>query len=335
MIPTKSTNEDEKFVDPDLFNGKKLFTTYDPRGQENPNDKIVSSSWKGPKEEGSQQRYNWIKMVGQGTFGVVYKAQDKETDRVVAIKKVFQDPNYRNREFQIVKELNHTNNIKVSNYFFTKGEENVNESYLNLVMDYIPETMYRVLRYYVKMKMPFPDALGKIYAYQMFRSLAYIHALGICHRDIKPQNILVDTQTHRVVMCDFGSAKKLAPGETSVAYICSRYYRAPELILGEEQYNDCIDIWSIGCVIAEMFLGEPVFPGVSSKDQLLKIMQLLGTPTAQEVQGMCRKSKAKLPEIQGQGFKKKLKPNTNPLVIDLLQKTLCYIPSKRIKPLQA
>ena len=112
-------------------------------------------------------------------------------------------------------------------------------------MDYIPETMYRVLRYYVKMKMAFPDALGKIYAYQMFRSLAYIHSLGICHRDIKPQNILVDTQTHRVVMCDFGSAKKLQPGETSVAYICSRYYRAPELILGEEQYSVEIDIWSI------------------------------------------------------------------------------------------
>ena len=136
-------------------------------------------------------------------------------------------------------------------------------------------------------------------------------------------------------MCDFGSAKKLSPGEVSVAYICSRYYRAPELILGQEQYNQDIDIWSIGCVIAEMFLGEPIFPGISSKDQLLKIMQLMGTPTPNEVQDMCRKSKAKLPEIKGIGLAKKFKTGTNPLVLDLLSKILCYSPSKRLKPLQA
>jgi len=201
-------------------------------------------------------------------------------------------------------------------------------------MDYIPETMYRVLRYYVKNKMAFPDALGKIYAYQMFRSLAYIHGLGICHRDIKPQNVLVDTNIHKVVICDFGSAKKLQPGETSVAYICSRYYRAPELILGEEQYNTAIDIWSVGCVVAEMFLGEPIFPGNSSKDQLLKIMQILGTPTQQEVTEMCKKSKAKLPQIQGTGLKKKFRSGTNPLVIDLLQKVFAYSPKKRLKPLE-
>jgi len=84
-----------------------------------------------------------------------------------------------------------------------------------------------------------------------------------------------------------------------------------------------------------MFLGEPIFPGVSSKDQLLKIMQILGTPSTNEVQDMCRKSKAKLPVIQASGLKKKFKTGTNPLVIDLLSKVFVYSPKKRIKPLQA
>jgi len=104
-----------------------LFTTYDPRQGKQKKETVDNTD--GPKEEGSQDRYNWLKIVGQGTFGVVYKAQDKQTEKMVGIKKVFQDPNYRNREFQIVKELNHPNNIKVYNYFFTKGDEKPDENY--------------------------------------------------------------------------------------------------------------------------------------------------------------------------------------------------------------
>lgn len=202
-------------------------------------------------------------------------------------------------------------------------------------MDYVPETLYRVLRYYRKKGMDFPDPLGKIYSYQMFRSLAYIHALGIVHRDIKPQNILIDTGNHRLVMCDFGSAKKIKPGEKSVAYICSRYYRAPELILGQDKYGPTIDVWSIGCVIAEMFLGEPIFPGSSSKDQMIKIMDLLGTPSQNEVTAMCKNARVRLPNIQPTDFRKRFKRGTNPEVIDLLKKILCYDPNERITPLEA
>lgn len=104
-------------------------------------------------------------------------------------------------------------------------------------MDFIPDTLYKILKFYAKKNFAFPVALGKFYSYQMFRALAYIHNLSICHRDIKPQNILIDVNTHRLALCDFGSAKQLKPNENSVAYICSRYYRAPELILGEECYS--------------------------------------------------------------------------------------------------
>jgi len=108
--------------------------------------------------------------------------------------------------------------------------------------------------------------LVKLYAYQNFRALAYIHALGICHRDIKPQNLLVDPTNHVLKICDFGSAKKLLKGEVNVSYICSRYYRAPELIFGATEYNNAIDVWSVGCVIAELLLGQPLCPGESGVD---------------------------------------------------------------------
>lgn len=117
----------------------------------------------------------------------------------------------------------------------------------------------------------------------MFRSLAYIHALGICHRDIKPQNLLVDPSTHILKLCDFGSAKKLIKGEPNVSYICSRYYRAPELIFGCTDYAPAIDVWSVGCVIAELMLGQPLFPGESGVDQLVEIIKVLGTPTREQI----------------------------------------------------
>ena len=98
---------------------------------------------------------------------------------------------------------------------------------MNVVMDYIPETAYKVMKSYLKNRQMVPSIIVKLYAYQMCRSLAYIHALGITHRDIKPQNLLVDPSVHVLKLCDFGSAKKLVKGEPNVSYICSRYYRAP------------------------------------------------------------------------------------------------------------
>lgn len=115
-------------------------------------------------------------------------------------------------------------------------------------MDYVPSDLYKLLKSYRKQKTLMPDAQVKLYSYQMLRSLAYIHNIGVCHRDIKPQNILVDSESHVIKLCDFGSAKKLQKDETNISYICSRYYRAPELIFGATDYNFCIDVWSLGIV---------------------------------------------------------------------------------------
>ena len=177
----------------------------------------------------------------------------------------------------ILKMLHHPNCVEMRQAFYSNGDK-PNEVYLNVVMDFITDTVYRVMKNYLKMKQMVPNLLVKLYAYQMLRGIGYIHALGICHRDIKPQNILVDFQTHNLRLCDFGSAKQLVPGEPNVSYICSRYYRAPELIFGNSNYSTQIDVWSVGCCIAELMLGQPIFPGESGVDQLVEIIKILGTP---------------------------------------------------------
>ena len=145
----------------------------------------------------------------------------------------------------------------------------------------------------------------KLYAYQMCRSLAYIHALGITHRDIKPQNLLIDPTNHSLKLCDFGSAKKLVRGEPSVSYICSRYYRAPELIFGATDYSHPIDVWSMGCVIAELMLGQPLFPGDSGVDQLVEIIKVLGTPTKEQIKSMNPNyTEFKFPQIRAHPWSK-------------------------------
>lgn len=111
------------------------------------------------------------------------------------------------------------------------------EVYLNLVLEYVPETVYRASRHYAKLKQTMPMHYIKLYMYQLLRSLAYIHLVGICHRDIKPQNLLLNPPTGVLKLCDFGSAKILVEGEPNVSYICSRYYRAPELIFGATNYT--------------------------------------------------------------------------------------------------
>jgi glycogen synthase kinase 3 beta len=114
------------------------------------------------------------------------------------------------------------------------------EVYLNLILEYVPENLYRCSRSFAKVKQQMPMLEVKLYMYQCLRSLAYIHSMGICHRDIKPQNLLLDPARGILKLCDFGSAKILVKGEPNVSYICSRYYRAPELIFGATDYTTFI-----------------------------------------------------------------------------------------------
>jgi glycogen synthase kinase 3 beta len=294
------------------------------------------SSNKETETKDSNLTYNAVQIIGSGSFGVVYQAVIVETGETVAIKKVFQDRRYKNRELQMLKELHHPNVIKLRQAFYTPGEK-PEEIYLNCVMDYVPDTLAKTIRQYYKSKVPMPVLFVKIYAYQMMRSLAYIHSIGICHRDIKPHNILVDPNSHILKMCDFGSAKRLVKSEPNVSYICSRYYRAPELIFGATQYTNAIDVWSTGCVIAELVQGTPIFPGESAVDQIVEIIKILGTPNKQQILAMNPEyTEFKFPIIKTYPWSKVFKSKPMPEEFyDLLDNVLCYDPVKRYKPLEA
>jgi len=273
--------------------------------------------------------YNAERVLGSGSFGIVYQAQVVETNETVAIKKVFQDKRYKNRELQIMKELKHPNVVELKHAFYTSGDK-PGETYLNVVMEYCSDTVYRVMKHYNKMKQPVPSIFVKLYTYQISRSCAYIHAVGICHRDIKPQNLLVDGRTHALKLCDFGSAKRLVKGEPNVAYICSRYYRAPELIFGATDYTTAIDIWSSACVTAEMILGQPLFPGESGVDQLVEIIKVLGTPVREQLMAMNPNyTEFKFPTIKAHPWQKVFRQRTSPDCIDFVSNLLQYDPKVR------
>ncbi|XP_065363987.1 probable serine/threonine-protein kinase DDB_G0286481 isoform X2 [Calliphora vicina] len=279
--------------------------------------------------------YTDTKVIGNGSFGVVFQAKLCDTGELVAIKKVLQDRRFKNRELQIMRKLEHCNIVKLLYFFYSSGEKR-DEVFLNLVLEYIPETVYKVARQYAKTKQTIPINFIRLYMYQLFRSLAYIHSLGICHRDIKPQNLLLDPETAVLKLCDFGSAKQLLHGEPNVSYICSRYYRAPELIFGAINYTTKIDVWSAGCVLAELLLGQPIFPGDSGVDQLVEVIKVLGTPTREQIREMNPNyTEFKFPQIKSHPWQKVFRIRTPPEAINLVSQLLEYTPSARITPLKA
>ncbi|XP_055935880.1 glycogen synthase kinase-3 beta-like [Argiope bruennichi] len=295
---------------------------------------VVATPGQGP-ERPQEISYTDTKVIGNGSFGVVHQARLLETGELIAIKKVLQDKRFKNRELQIMRRLDHCNIVKLKYFFYSSGDKK-DEVYLNLVLEFIPETVYRVARQYSKAKQTIPISFIKLYMYQLFRSLAYIHSLGICHRDIKPQNLLLDPDSGVLKLCDFGSAKHLVNGEPNVSYICSRYYRAPELIFGATDYTTMIDVWSAGCVLAELLLGQPIFPGDSGVDQLVEIIKVLGTPTKEQIREMNRNyTEFRFPQIKAHPWSKVFRARTPPEAVDLVSKLLEYTPSVRCTPLQA
>jgi len=282
--------------------------------------------------------YDAQRMIGHGSFGAVFLARVAETNEIVAIKKVLQDRRFKNRELQIMRQVSkqpHPYVVNLCHHFVTKGPKH-DDVYLNLVLEYVPETVYSVQRQYNRNKENFPIPLVKVYMYQLSRALAHIHGMGICHRDIKPQNLLVDPARQILKLCDFGSAKVLMKGEPNIAYICSRYYRAPELIFGSTDYNTAVDVWSQGCVMAEMLKGSPLFPGASGVDQLVEIIKVLGTPSKEELRAMNPNyQEFRFPQIRPHPWATIFRASVPADAIDLARIMLSYTPSRRCRAIEA
>ena len=271
--------------------------------------------------------YSLVQTIGSGTFGAVFEVVDK-LGRHFAIKKVVQDPHYKNRELDTLKKLNHPNCMRLIKSYFTR-EGNPEQLYLHIVSDILPFDLYKFVK---SPTVEITDDLVRIFAYQIFNALAYLHRNGICHRDMKPSNVLVDPVTGYLQLCDFGSAKPIMPNEDSVSYIATRSYRAPELLFDCKRYAFPVDVWAAGCIISELVnKGKILFSGQSNEDMIKIIMKLLGPPSAHDLKEYnsnrkpSKSKKTRLPITSV--FERQIPPD----LADLLEKIFVYSPSKRIK----
>ena len=270
--------------------------------------------------------------LGEGTYGVVYKCKDKETGNYVALKKVRLEnedegiPSTSIREISILKQLKHPNIVKLVDLIH--GEKK-----LYLVFEFMEHDLKKYLD---KMNAPLPPQLVKSYLYQITSAIKYCHSKRILHRDLKPQNLLID-KNGVIKLADFGLARAFGiPIKTLTHEILTLWYRAPEILLGQKEYSTPVDIWSIGLIFYEMAHRKPLFAGDSEIDQIFKIFQMYGTPNERTWPGITKLPEFKLtfPQFKGKGIEHYNK-NLDKDGLDLLSKMLQLDPCKRISAKQA
>jgi len=274
-----------------------------------------------------RRTYHIVRLIGQGTFGKVYEAVD-DLNRRVAIKRVEKSDNFISREVDILKSIDHDNCLKLLDVFYTYPDDDSDDrKWQNIVLDYHPST----LASFLKKRKP-STRLVKVLFYQLCLALEHIHTKRICHRDLTPNNVLISA-SGELKMADFGSAKILDADHVSMSYICSRYYRAPELLMGATNYTTKIDIWSAGCILAEMLMGKPIFAGVDTQDQFVKIVLVLGTPSLSDLWAMKKNYKQHLrfPKIEPLYFGDILPADVEDVdnAAHLLNSMLCFNPKTR------
>ncbi|PWZ03609.1 putative Cdk1-cyclin-dependent kinase 1 [Testicularia cyperi] len=281
------------------------------------------------------ENYQKIEKVGEGTYGVVYKAKDLTpgaNGRIVALKKIRLEaedegvPSTAIREISLLKELRDENIVRLFDIIHQ-------ESKLYLVFEFLDLDLRKYMDTIARQKNDEgmgPEIVRK-FTYQLIRGIYYCHAHRILHRDLKPQNLLIDKEGN-LKLADFGLARAFGiPLRTYTHEVVTLWYRAPEVLLGSRHYSTAIDMWSVGCIFAEMAMRSALFPGDSEIDEIFKIFRTLGTPTDDIWPGVQQLPdyKDSFPKWTGVPLAKAV-PKLDSVGLDLLQGMLVYDPAGRV-----
>ena len=268
--------------------------------------------------------------IGSGTYGVVFKGINKANNEIIAIKKMKIDQENEGissttlREITILRELTHPNIVELKDVVCQNHK-------LYLLFEYLDYDLKKYIEDY-----PLDEDTIKAFLYQILDAVAYCHSKKIIHRDLKPQNILID-KTGKLKIADFGLARAFSiPIRPYSKEVLTLWYRPPELLMGIAEYSTPVDIWSIGCIFAEMCLRRALFPGDYEIEQIYKIFGLLGTPTPSIWPDIVNlpNYKETFPRFKGKKLEEVFH-NLDHNGINLLQSMLTYDPNKRITAKQA
>ncbi|KAK2952005.1 putative Mitogen-activated protein kinase 15 [Blattamonas nauphoetae] len=290
------------------------------------------------------RKYDIIKKIGKGAYGIVWKVMDRRTHAVYALKKsfdAFQNPTDAQRTYREVMFLTelgrHENIVHLANVI---KADNIKDIYL--VFELLDTDLHVVIRSNIL------EPIHKQFVmYQCFKALKYMHSAGMLHRDLKPSNILLNSECIARV-CDFGLARLINQKEGKGAqnalltdYVATRWYRAPEILLGSHHYTPAVDMWSMGCILAEMLGGRPIFPGSGTSNQLARILEVTGVPDDDDIDSLkSQYAKAMVDSVRSSiGSRHKalneLFPNAPADALDLLVHLLQFNPNKRLTAVQA
>lgn len=270
------------------------------------------------------ERYKIIKTVGDGTYGVVFRAVNTANGEICAIKKM--KTKFKSweeclalREIKSLRKLSHSNIVKLKEAFRVNDE-------LHLVFEYMEENLYQLIK--DKTQAP-PESQIKSITQQIIMGLEYMHKHGFFHRDLKPENLMITKDLVKIT--DFGLAREVRSRPPFTEYVSTRWYRAPEIVLRSSNYNSPVDIFALGCIICELYMLRPLAPGNNEIDQMIKLCSVLGTPTMQqwpEGYKLAAKMNFRFPQYTGMSLRE-LMPNASYEAIDLIQKMLAWDPAKR------